>query len=277
LACAKDFRKFRQHTFQALLKFGCSVVLDRIRERGENVGRNGDGARSHQEGFYAAFHGAFLKRDSAELEYSERHRYRGRMRVLRSMLALCFLAISLVGLSGCAYSMGVGDRRLPEGYTLVSIPVFRNSTQEVGVEVPFTNAIIRELERSQIAKVVSKSDAQVVLEGNIQKIQYDVANQITCDAAPGQSCPIPIPQKTVLNTEYRITVETKLELRRVSDNRVLWSEQFTNQKSYLAPKIGIEGLNSANALYNHSARQENLSSMAVDLMAEAHGRLTENF
>lgn len=195
----------------------------------------------------------------------------------RSIVILVLSAFAIFGsglTTGCAYSIGTGERRLPEGYQLVSVPVFKNSTQEVGVEVPFTNAIIREIERSQIARVVSKSDAQVVLEGNIEKIQYDIANQITCDP---KECPIPIPRNTVLNTEYRIVVSTKLQLRRVSDSKVLWSEEFSTQKSYLAPKVGIEGLNSANALYNHSARQENLSSMAVDLMAEAHGRLTENF
>lgn len=189
-------------------------------------------------------------------------------------LVLASAVFASLVLSGCAYTMGLGDRRLPEGYRLIAIPVFKNSTQEVGVEVPFTNAMIRELERSQIARVVEKSAAQVVLEGDIEQISYAVVNQIACSSPP---CPIPIPELTVLNTEYRILVTTTLKLRRISDSRILWSEKFEIQKSYLAPKIGLQGLNSANALYNHSARQENLSSMAGDLMAEAHTRLTENF
>jgi len=194
-----------------------------------------------------------------------------------------FLAVSwhvglicslLMGLgSGCAYSVGTGDRRLPEGYKLIAVPVFKNGTQEVGIEVPFTNAMIRELERSQIAQVVPKSNAQVVLEGNIESVRFDVANQISC----GATGVCAVPRLTILNTEYRITVFTRLILKRLSDGQTLWSEEFSTQKSYLAPKVGLEGLNSANALYNHSARQENLSAMAVDLMSEAHGRLTENF
>jgi hypothetical protein len=175
--------------------------------------------------------------------------------------------------TACTYSIGTGDRRLPEGYKLVSIPVFKNSTQEVGIEVPFTNAIIREIERSQIATVVPKAEAQVVLEGVVEKIQFDVANQVSC----GTTGVCLVPSGTILNTEYRVTISTRLILRRVSDGRPLWSEAFSTQKSYLAPKIGIEGLNSANALYNHSARHENISAMAVDLMSEAYGRLTENF
>jgi hypothetical protein len=196
-------------------------------------------------------------------------------RFLFGLIPCLFMIGSFLGsLSGCAYSIGIKDRRLPDGYKLISVPVFKNATQEVGVEVSFTNAIIRELARSQVATVVDKSDAQVVLEGLVERIQYEVAN-------PGVPCPASgvclIPGNTILNTEYRISVWTKMLLRRASDGQVLWSESFTSQKSYLAPKIGIEGLNSANALYNHSSRQENLGAMATDIMAEVHGRLTENF
>ena len=90
-----------------------------------------------------------------------------RLRIMK-FLAFSWVVGLIMGLgSGCAYSVGTGDRRLPEGYKLIAVPVFKNGTQEVGIEVPFTNAMIRELERSQIAQVVPKSNAQVVLEGNV--------------------------------------------------------------------------------------------------------------
>lgn len=174
-----------------------------------------------------------------------------------------------VALSGCAYSMGHGDRRLPEGYKLVAVPVFKNATHEVGAEVPFTNAMIRELERSQLAKVVEKSEAQVVLEGVIDRIQYTHTVQETGSGL--------IPSGTILNTQYQVVAAITLNLRRVSDGVLLWSQDFTGEKTYDAPKIGQAGINSANALYNHSARQESLATMAGNIMAEAHGRLTENF
>ena len=189
-----------------------------------------------------------------------------------TLVALVGALAASSGVSGCAYSIGTGDRRLPEGYRLVAVPVFKNATQEAGVEVPFTNAMIREIERNQIARTVPKADAQVVLEGNIQSVQYLVANQID-DKNPGNQLPL----RTILNTEYRIVVAVKLTLRRASDSTTIWSQEFSKEQSYLAPKIGLEGINSANALYNHSARYDNLASMATDMMAEAHSRLTENF
>lgn len=213
------------------------------------------------------------------LEYSGRHRYRDGMYAYRlRTLVISALLLCAFGLAGCAYSIGIQDRRLPEGYTLVAVPIFKNQTQEVGVEVPFTNAIIREFARSQIATVVDRSNAQVILEGTLERIQYDVANQLILSCPPPPITEVCVmPNNTILNSEYRISVWTRLVLKRASDGKILWSEAFTGQKSYLAPKIWIEGLNSANALYNHSSRQENLSAMAIDIMAEAHGRLTENF
>ena len=191
--------------------------------------------------------------------------------VLRSLL---FSMLMMLGgtvplaFSGCAYSIGNTDRRLPEGYKLVAVPVFKNQSHEVGMEVAFTNAMIREMERHQIGRVVSKADAQVVLDGVIDSVQYIVSNQINDTS---------IPRSTILNTQYQIVVGVTLRLRRASDGVNIWTESFQAERSYQAPKIGLEGLNSANSLYNDSAKHDNLSAMATDLMAEAHSRLTENF
>jgi hypothetical protein len=51
-------------------------------------------------------------------------------------------------LTGCAYRFGNVSRSLPGGYKYISIPVFKNKTQETGIEVGFTNALIQEFDRS---------------------------------------------------------------------------------------------------------------------------------
>ncbi|MBL7688490.1 MAG: hypothetical protein JNJ49_10670 [Bdellovibrionaceae bacterium] len=186
------------------------------------------------------------------------------MMTLTSSLCASFTVL----LGGCAYSIGTSERRMPEGYKLVAVPVFKNQSHEVGAEVAFTNAMIREMERHQIAHVVPKADAQVVLDGVIDSIQYIVSNQVNDSS---------LPRSTILNIEYRIVVGVTLRLKRASDGVNIWTESFNAERSYQAPKIGLEGLNSANSLYNDSARHDNLSAMATDLMVEAHSRLTENF
>ena len=182
----------------------------------------------------------------------------------------CALLFGALLFSGCAYRFGLAERRIPGGYELVAVPVFKNETPEVGIETYFTNAMVRELERSKLAKVTDKSHAQVVLEGTVARLRYEKTATVT--GASGN-----LPNGAALTTEYRIYVTTSLRLRRNSDQKVLWSATFEKETSYLAPKIGVPGLNSANALYNHSAHYQNIALLAVDMMSEAHDRLTENF
>lgn len=188
---------------------------------------------------------------------------------MKTLLPFCFLAG--IFLSSCAYHVGVRDRKFPGGYEYVAVPVFKNLTQETGTEVYFTNALITELERSKIVDVSDKSAAQVTLEGTINSITYTPSSQTR--AADARY----LPEGTVLTTEYYVNVDVNLVAKRNSDQKVIWESKFQSRRSYTAPRIGIRSLNSANALYNHSARYQNIQAMATDMMTEAHDRLTENF
>ena len=188
---------------------------------------------------------------------------------MKTLLTISIL--SSVLLSGCAYHLGVRDRKFPGGYEYVAVPVFKNLTQETGTEVYFTNALITELERSNIVSVADKSVAQVTIEGTIKSITYTPSSQTR--AADARY----LPAGTVLTTEYYVNVDVDLVAKRNSDQKVVWTSQFKSRRSYTAPRIGIRSLNSANALYNHSARYQNVQAIATDMMTEAHDRLTENF
>lgn len=195
-------------------------------------------------------------------------------RLLTSRLFDFFLALLGASLaSGCAYRAGFSERRIPGGYDLVSVPTFKNSTPEAGVEVYFTNSLIREVERSKLARVVPKASAQTTLIGSIDRIEYLAGSPTKASRDESNF----LPEGTVLNAEYRILATVKLELRRNSDQKSLWAGVFQGERSYQTPRIGVTSLNTANAIYNHSAHYVNLQAMAADMMAEAHDRLTENF
>ena len=177
-----------------------------------------------------------------------------------------------LAVTSCAYQMGALGREIPGGYRTVAVPVFKNATQEPGIEVYFTNALIREFERGGVGKVTSKKEAQTTLNGTITSITYvPVSTVKSGDDGFG------LPSNTVLTTDYRILVQASLTLTRNSDGKNLWNGSFSGEKSYSAPKITLPSLNSADANYNQSARFQNLQLMANDLMIEAHGRITENF
>lgn len=174
-------------------------------------------------------------------------------------------------ITGCAYHWGLSGRGLPGGYRQISIPVFKNLTQEVGGEVSFTNAIVREFSQSQLAEVVSSDVAPVRLDGEIKSLTYE-------SRSAGQSKEIlALPKDAVLTTNYRILIVTRLVLRRTSDQAILWQGDITNERVYPAPRIGSAVVNSANVLYNQSAREMNVVTLADEMMAEAHDRMTENF
>jgi hypothetical protein len=191
-------------------------------------------------------------------------------------LALKFTALflSFYAFSGCAYKLGYGERSLPGGYDRLSIPVFKNQSEDVGIEVYFTDSLIREFERSRVARVTPSDEAPLVLEGTIEKLETDRSGLVT----GGSSSEIAnLPSNAVVATEYRLVIFVQLRLRRKSDRQIVWESAFKKEGVYLPPRVGFEGLNSANANYNKSARDQKISEIAEEMMEEAHDRMTENF
>ena len=182
------------------------------------------------------------------------------------------LVLSLF-LSGCAYHLGAANRSIPGGYKQISVPVFKNKTQEVGIEVSFTNALIQEFQRSHVARVVDNSLSEVAVIGTIDSIQYlPGAKRLAGDSATPY-----LPQGTALASEYRILLVVTVRVVRQADGTELWKGTFNGERTYRAPQVTLAGVNSVNPLYNLSARRQNIDVMASDLMLEAHDRITENF
>ena len=189
-----------------------------------------------------------------------------------------FFLVGLSLCSSCAYQMGFEQRQFPSGYKNVSIPIFKNRTQHVGVESYFTNAIVNEFHRSQLVKVVPRSVAPVVIKGFIESVEFG-SSAITegpVTSLSSRTAPF-LPPNTILTTEYRVQVRVKIFLRRVSDQKVIWQGDFNHEKTYSAPQVGLEIINTVNPLYNHSAKNINLQKIAKEMMSEAHDRMTENF
>lgn len=184
------------------------------------------------------------------------------------------LILGTYALTGCAYGFGLSARALPGSYTQVAIPIFKNNTQEVGIEMFFTNALVRRFARSQVAQVTDKENSPLTLEGTIKKIDI-AAGPVVTNATKGGLRPLP--DNAVLATEYRLLVQTEVVLRRKSDDRVVWQGLFQGERVYPAPRLGAPVVNSADATYNLSVRNQAIAWLADEMMSEAHDRMTENF
>lgn len=171
-------------------------------------------------------------------------------------------------LTSCAYRWGAPDRALPGSYKQVYIPIFKNLTKEPGIELEFTNAIRQEFERSKIARISEPEQAEVELQGEISSLQYS-------PEAPKEGGTLPL--GTVIATQYNIRLNVHITLKKRADQSILWSGDFSSQRSYIAPQVTMSGINTVNPLYNLSARRQNIQVMSATLMSEAHDRMTENF
>ncbi|MDZ4677931.1 MAG: LPS assembly lipoprotein LptE [Oligoflexia bacterium] len=207
------------------------------------------------------------------------------------MKHVSFLISILITMTACSsYQFGNARRAMPGGYDRVSVPMFINKTHEVGIESYFTESLRTEFERSKIAKITPKNDAQVILEGVVMSVSFTPGLPVSAQSreteqpaivAPdtkdsrGRSNPLPV--NTILSKEYSTVVTVKVVAKKVSDNSILWEGTFNGQGAYLGPLIGTPGLNASDAIYNQNSRQSTVSRIAKDMMSEAHDRLTENF
>ncbi len=171
-------------------------------------------------------------------------------------------------LASCAYRLGSPDRGLPGGYRQVYIPMFKNMSQEPGIEVAFTNALIQEFESAKIARVTDAAQAEVIVEATIEKAQTSPSGDFIDES---------LPTGVLTADSYAIAVEVGITLKRSSDRSVLWKSSFVGNKSFSASKVTVAGVNSVNPLYNLSAKRQNIDQLAATMMSEAHDRMTENF
>ena len=175
-------------------------------------------------------------------------------------------------LSSCAYKLKATQRQLPGGYQTVAVPVFKNKTQETGIEVSFTNALIKQFHKSEVAHLSESNVADVVAMGTIEALTYEPQGPVQL----GDKAPY-LPKGTVLATSYRVLMTVSLNLVRQSDKQVLWSSSFKGETSYSAPHVTVSSVNTVNPLYNLSARRQYIDDLAQDMMTEAHNQLTESF
>lgn len=137
-------------------------------------------------------------------------------RIRNFMVLLSSLIIIL--LTGCGYQWVGKETHVPPGINSVAIPTFVNKTFEPGIEIPFTQAFLREFIKDRRVKVVDRSQADSILEGVIKSfaiysISYDPSNYAL---------------------EYQTTIVVDLTLRRRT-GEVLWTEKdFAETRYYRA-------------------------------------------
>lgn len=136
--------------------------------------------------------------------------------------------IGMVLLMGCGYQMVGKETHVPPGLNSIAIPTFKNETFEPGIEIPFTQAFLREFIQDRRVNVVGRAEASCVLEGivkffTIYSVSYD---------------------RSGFALEYQTHVVLDIALKDRT-GKVLWQEKdFTERTWFRAASSGL--INEAN-------------------------------
>lgn len=194
---------------------------------------------------------------------------------------LTFIFLLLTGsvihffLTGCAYKLSTNLEKLPGDVKSIQIPLFENRSIEPGVEVFFTNSLKNEALKSRVVKIVNEeSKAEAILQGKI--ISVDVVGSESIIEAKNNNVQY-LPNETLLTTGYTVTVDVLITLKKKGSSEVLWSGTFKQAQNYTAPTITLPVINTANNLYNHSAKRQTLDAISKEMMQAAFDRMLENF
>lgn len=183
------------------------------------------------------------------------------------------IAVINFSLTGCAYKLSSESDSLPGKVKSIQIPLFKNDSAEVGAETFFTNALKTEALRAKFIQIKNnESDAEAILQGKIVSIDV-IADESVIEAKNTKY----LPTETVIATQYKVSVGVELELKRKGSTEVLWRGGFKQETNYSAPQITLPVINTANALYNQSAKRQTLDALSKEMMQAAFDRMLENF
>lgn len=197
---------------------------------------------------------------------------------LYSLVVFKLFIIFYLFLSSCAYHLGYDYKKLPRDIKSLQVPIFKNDTLEVGPEVYFTNQLIEELKRSQVAKLKSDGSAEGVLEGRIMRIsrQRKTPEAKTIGQVKNRGM-VNLPEGTFYYTELLLRVKVELRLRKKDINRVVWTQIFEDEVLYSTARLALQEINTSDPNYTDSEDKRVMNELASIMMQEAVGRLSENF
>jgi outer membrane lipopolysaccharide assembly protein LptE/RlpB len=147
------------------------------------------------------------------------------MVIIRKVLPV----ICLLLLVACGYQMVGRETHVPPGLSSVAIPTFKNRTYEPGIEVPFTQAFLREFILDRRVNIVDRAQADSLLEGTITDFRmYSVSYD-----------------QSGLVLEYQTTVVLDVTLKDRA-GKVLWEQKGFSETAWFRASSSSVLINEAN-------------------------------
>lgn len=152
----------------------------------------------------------------------------------------------------CGYQMVGKETHVPPGLSSIAIPTFKNSTFEPGIEIPFTQAFLNEFIQDRRVKVVSRAEADTILEGVVADFKtYGVAYD-----------------RSGFVLQYQIGVTVNITLRDRT-GKVLWEEKGLGESQWFRA--------SSSGVTNEAAKQVSIQKTAASMAERIRDRFFYNF
>lgn len=174
--------------------------------------------------------------------------------------------------AGCGYTLKHRVKesfRNPKG---LFVPVFSNTTDEIGAERVFTNALVRELQSRGEMVITHRQEGAYEFQGSVDRITY-TPSALTQTPFGG------LQDYRRLPTELVVEVGVSLRLVNPKNKALLWSGSFsgfrrvagvlTRTRDYEAP--------SSLGLMQQSLVESQYSGIARDIMRDAFDAMVELF
>lgn len=188
----------------------------------------------------------------------------------RKILGYIFFVVLL---NGCGYTL---SHRLKDTFTNskgIFVPVFNNGTDELGVEMVFTNALIRELSLHGEVLLNSKDSSGLELRGNVDKITYTPAAMFSPAISNG------LQSYSFIPDQISVTIGISFNLIDHTTQKSLWTKSVTssrNVSAFLDRTRDIEGVSSF-GMITQSLIESRYNDIARELMREVYDDMVELF
>ncbi len=175
---------------------------------------------------------------------------------------------------GCGYTLSHRVKKVFEDPKGVFVPIFTNKTEELGAELVFTNALLRELKVHQTLKFVDqKASTPLELRGVIEQISY----QPTAFYAPLQGVN-KLQSYSMVPDQINLVATVKLNLVNRETQEVLWTHTVSGSRivsAYLGRTGDKEGASSF-GIYTQSLIDARYSDVARDIMRDIYDSMLES-
>jgi len=175
-------------------------------------------------------------------------------------------------LTGCGYTL---NHRLQDTFRVskgLFVPVFDNQTQEVGSEIVFTDALIRELVSHGESVVSEKGEGVLELRGTLTEVSRGVEVQ-SAAGLRGLHAYQRVPDQIGVRAFIRVDlVDSKT-------NTVKWSREFSSYRRVSAPLNRMTDSESPSSLglITESLIESSYGLIARDIMRDVYDSMVEVF